>query len=81
MAEQICPYGAHSDHDNRIDRNETDIQTIMQSREVDREIRRRETQRIHDRIDAMKNWVIAGMGSMMLYFGVAIFNFVMKMVD
>lgn len=74
-----CPY--HIDHDNRIERNESDIAEGRQNREADLEANLKAHERIHGRIDTMKNWVIAGMGSMLLYFGVAFLKFVLDWVS
>lgn len=71
----------HSDHCNRIGRNENDIQDLWKHRETDRANTDQSLQRLHNRVDGMKNWVIAGMGSMLLYFGIAILNFLLNWVS
>jgi hypothetical protein len=65
----------------RIRRNEEDIQDLWKHRETDRSANERGHERMHERIDAMKNWVIAGMGSMMLYFGVVFIQFVLNWIS
>lgn len=77
----ICPFGSHIDHGNRIERNENDLQDLWKCRESDRQENEKAHVRIHGRIDAMKNWVIAGMGSMLLYFSVAVVQFILNWIS
>jgi len=78
-AEDFCQ--EHSDHRTRIRRNENDIQDLWKHREADRGENAESFRRIHQRIDGMKNWVIAGMGSMLLYFAVTLVQFILSWVS
>ena len=59
----------HKDHTNRIRRNEKDIQDLW-----------RQYEKVNGRIDAMKNWVIAGMCSFVLQGIVVITHFVLQWI-
>jgi hydrogenase maturation factor len=72
--------GEHIDHENRLKRNESDVQDLWKHREKDREVNEKAHARIHGRIDAMKNWVMGGMASMILYFGITILKFVLDWI-
>ena len=75
-----CPYGAHVDHNNRIERSEDDIQDLWKAREQDRKDTNESFRRLHGRIDGMKNWIVAGMGSMLIYFLTMIANVAIEFV-
>lgn len=66
--------------ESRITRNEKDIQDIWEKREDDRKEIQKSIGKVHDRVDGIKNWFIVGMGSMTLYFIVAIVQFIFNWI-
>lgn len=63
----------HLDHLNRIERNEkdivdvrTDVKDLRVQRDQMMDRFDGSLRRVHERIDSMKNWVVAGMGALII---------------
>lgn len=67
--------------ESRIGRNERDIQDLWERREDDKRDFNKSIGKVHDRVDGIKNWIIMGMGTMALYFGVSIVQFVFNWIS